>query len=533
MNVISEFGSWNDVPRHVRRLCTFVLATTLALVAQSSPQNLSNNDIVLMVQAKISDNVIVAKIRSSPSRFDTSPTALIQLKQAGVSDLVLQAMTEAAAVGSTRADIPLPSAGPALPSSFGIYLSDGLTLKPLQASPVETRIGLVAGAGIGGQNGFAVDGFVGDPNVAVSSVAPAVIAYGQNIDTGTMHLSKLTYVSAMQAYQFNMIGTQPAFFRNVYGKNYNDVVQVGLWRPQGEIALRVEPVAAKPGMYRLVPSSSLTPGRYAFYKTGAVHDERLIFASPPARQSDGFYFEVTGTGAGPTTTSAVGNANAAMTSNFGQDQPISGATGITAATGQGPNVSASRGFPVSHRHIVLFAPGPVTDQCSGILTVSPDGTVTYQCTQADPHGRCDKYTLWSGTLEAQVRRGGNLHIVASRHSYDFYGDQTVIQEAYNAISSPSGAQLSGPASAVGKYVGEKSANDVLDLHPDQTFSLVEAGKTYSGSYLIAGTTLILNFKEMNGRAIAAVSTGKLDGNELTDDGGKHWAKQAAASAPSQ
>jgi len=55
-----------------------------------------------MWQAKLEAEIIVAKIKSTACRFDTSPLALQQLKGAGLPDAVLLAMVEAA---SNRANV--------------------------------------------------------------------------------------------------------------------------------------------------------------------------------------------------------------------------------------------------------------------------------------------------------------------------------------------------------------------------------------------------------------------------------------------
>ena len=57
-------------------------------------QGLSNDDIIKLVQMKLGDSVIIAKIKSSPCAFETSVDGIAKLKQAGVSDVVLQAMVE-------------------------------------------------------------------------------------------------------------------------------------------------------------------------------------------------------------------------------------------------------------------------------------------------------------------------------------------------------------------------------------------------------------------------------------------------------
>lgn len=53
---------------------------------------LTNRDVLDMVRAGLSQDLIIAKIRSTPSKFDTSPTALSELKADGVAEAILLAM---------------------------------------------------------------------------------------------------------------------------------------------------------------------------------------------------------------------------------------------------------------------------------------------------------------------------------------------------------------------------------------------------------------------------------------------------------
>ncbi len=55
---------------------------------------LTNADVIKMVQQKLPDSIIVQKIVSSKSKFDTSPDSLIALTDAGVSAEVMLAMME-------------------------------------------------------------------------------------------------------------------------------------------------------------------------------------------------------------------------------------------------------------------------------------------------------------------------------------------------------------------------------------------------------------------------------------------------------
>jgi hypothetical protein len=55
---------------------------------------LTIDQIIQMAAAKIPDDVIIASIKKSGSKFDLTPDALIKLKTAGVSDAVLRAMMQ-------------------------------------------------------------------------------------------------------------------------------------------------------------------------------------------------------------------------------------------------------------------------------------------------------------------------------------------------------------------------------------------------------------------------------------------------------
>ena len=61
----------------------------------SQTQALTNSDVVGMVKAGISPEIIVAKIKNTPCSFDTSPAVLKELKDAGLTDNVILAMVQA------------------------------------------------------------------------------------------------------------------------------------------------------------------------------------------------------------------------------------------------------------------------------------------------------------------------------------------------------------------------------------------------------------------------------------------------------
>jgi hypothetical protein len=94
----------------------------------TGPRAMTDRDVIQMVQAKISDDIVIAKIQQSKTRFDTSVQGLVALKQAGVSDGVISVMMKAgtnppAAAGGVTATGGAASGSaskaPLLPASNG------------------------------------------------------------------------------------------------------------------------------------------------------------------------------------------------------------------------------------------------------------------------------------------------------------------------------------------------------------------------------------------------------------------------------
>jgi hypothetical protein len=76
-----------------------VLALCVSFVPLALGQDgfttLTNGDILTMVKAKLSANLIIEKINTSSCNFDTFPSVLAELKYKGISDEVLMAMVRA------------------------------------------------------------------------------------------------------------------------------------------------------------------------------------------------------------------------------------------------------------------------------------------------------------------------------------------------------------------------------------------------------------------------------------------------------
>ena len=120
--------------RRFRFAClAFVLSASVALAAP-----LGNDDVIRMVRGGLSDATVIQAIDASEPAFDTSPDALVKLKQAGVSEAVIQRML--ARVG--------PAAAAAC-KDCGVVDAVRQIDKPGTASGVGAVAGGVTGAVIG------------------------------------------------------------------------------------------------------------------------------------------------------------------------------------------------------------------------------------------------------------------------------------------------------------------------------------------------------------------------------------------------
>lgn len=99
----------------IRAVCIAILGTAVAL-AQQAQKPLTNDDVIKMVRGNLPESVIIASIRSTGGKLDTSPDALIALHSAGVTaaemDAIMAATNGGSAQGGTSgtAVVPPPNA---------------------------------------------------------------------------------------------------------------------------------------------------------------------------------------------------------------------------------------------------------------------------------------------------------------------------------------------------------------------------------------------------------------------------------------
>ena len=85
----------------------------------SQASSITNDDVLTMTKAALSEEIILAKIQSSPTNFDTSPAALSSLRSEQVSNAVILAMLKSPSQTAAKAD-PDPTASLRQPEPNGV-----------------------------------------------------------------------------------------------------------------------------------------------------------------------------------------------------------------------------------------------------------------------------------------------------------------------------------------------------------------------------------------------------------------------------
>jgi hypothetical protein len=226
---------------------------------QEMAKRLTNQDIIDMVSLGLSDDVIIAKIRSVSGadglKFDTSVDGLKALKAAKVSDAVIKAMINPAPpVSMVPVGAPV-SLDPNLPPpEVGVYWKDGATFVLIQGQAIsQAKAGGRAGSFFTyGMRGQHWDAYLNGPtsNNHVKERQPVFYFYvPEGTSAADYALIKLEKKGDRREFQ---IGT----FGGISGG------KSGVKKDK-EIPFKSEHVGVR--TYRITLEGSLQPGEYAFF----------------------------------------------------------------------------------------------------------------------------------------------------------------------------------------------------------------------------------------------------------------------------
>jgi hypothetical protein len=225
-------------------------------------RRLTNQDVVAMVSAGISEDVIVAKIRTTSAagvgatNFDTSVEGLKALKAANVPDAVVKAMIDPTPAAPTVVNMAgAVTLSPNLPPpEVGLYWKDGGNFVLIQGQAIsQSKVGgKTANAFTYGIKRVHWDAFVNGPtsNNRVRELRPIFYVYvPDGASAADYVLLKLNKKGDRREFQ---IGTFGGWLGGTSGVER-----------EKEIPFKADHVGIR--IYKLSLNSDLKPGEYAFF----------------------------------------------------------------------------------------------------------------------------------------------------------------------------------------------------------------------------------------------------------------------------
>jgi hypothetical protein len=231
-----------------------VAAVGLALPGATSlaQEVLTNDSVIQMVKAGLPEAVVIAKIKSTSSKFDLKTDSLVSLKKAGVSDKVLEAMV---AAGSGAGSAPTTGAMPAPPApavAAGALKNTDVIYQLVGGKYVEM---------------FATSANL-ETNMAFFQSKSEVVLEGRRAQYRTTDKQPV-FLSTYSSTDAPLVRLKP-------GDDHNDrnlKIGSGAFMPFGgtqKMGVRNEdkiPVTIERdprGFYKVTPSAALPPGEYGF-----------------------------------------------------------------------------------------------------------------------------------------------------------------------------------------------------------------------------------------------------------------------------
>jgi len=253
-------------------LPAFLLLCCLAAAAQ---QTMTNDDVIKMAKAGLSDTLIIAKINASPGSYDTSVNGMSTLKASGVSDAVVVAVIDRAQAQAARpayASAAPDSDDPMAPHDAGVYLmtaaADG---KPKmvfidEAGESSERVSDAAGAAFSfGIAKVKMKADIPGPRAAVRTAQPRPVFYfyfpslsslggfgGTDMITSPNQFALLALESRKDQRE-TTIGTANLASASV---GADEKMSIGF-----------DSERIRSGTYKITPKQDLKPGEYAFIAT--------------------------------------------------------------------------------------------------------------------------------------------------------------------------------------------------------------------------------------------------------------------------
>lgn len=240
-----------------------LLAVAAACLSVPAVAETLNNDSVLaLLAAGLGDEVVIAKIKTSPSSFELTTDQVIALKQKGISGPVLAAMISASAA-PTAVAMSVDSPDPMVPHPSGIYLAGPTKMTRIESTTTRQArtSGMFGYMLTSGLSGMRVKAAVNGPRAQLSTSEPRPVFYFY-FDQAAQGLGAAGgAVTSPNEFSLTRFETKADKREAVVGSVSLGGAKSGL-RDKDQRGFTANQIA--PGVYKIVPNDPLTPGEYGF-----------------------------------------------------------------------------------------------------------------------------------------------------------------------------------------------------------------------------------------------------------------------------
>lgn len=221
--------------------------STAAILGQQQQEKINNDALIRMTRAGIDETTILKLIEGGHTEFDTSASALIALKDAGVSTRVIDTV-----VSRAKASKPANELYPR-PEDVGVYTNIGERLVPLKVEIITMRSGGAAKAVLLGTRGH-LNAMVAKPlsTVRLGTRLEFIIHTPEGVSAEEYQL--LRFWEKRDRREFRL--TTGGFIHSSSGADMNAV------------PVDVETIGTR--LYRVTPTLPLQEGEYGILPPGAA-----------------------------------------------------------------------------------------------------------------------------------------------------------------------------------------------------------------------------------------------------------------------
>lgn len=251
------------------------IAAFAAFASPVSAETLSNETVVSLLEAGLGDEVVIAKIKATPSTFDTSTEQILALKARGISGPVIAAMITAASAPAKVAT-SLDSPDPMVPHPSGIYLAGIEKMTRIESTTTRQArtSGMLGAALTGGLSGMRVKAAINGANATVNTNEKVPVFYFY-FDQDAQGLGAAGG-AVTSPNEFSLIR-----FEKKKDKREAVVGSVGIGGSKSGLRdkdqIDFEATQISPGVYKIVVASALLPGEYGFISGGVGSGANATF----------------------------------------------------------------------------------------------------------------------------------------------------------------------------------------------------------------------------------------------------------------